>query len=175
MTNKRDFDTFYRLGKDILTHEMFEKQKLYYQHGHTTLYDHVVLVAYISFVIGKAFSLNTKPIIRGALLHDFFLYDWHKEGERIKKRGFNKHGFTHAKTALRNARQYFDINKIEKDIIVKHMFPLNIAPPIYVESWLVNMVDNLVTFSDYFNHFATLKTELLSWIEVANQKSKLKK
>ena len=32
-----------------------------------------------------------------------------------------------------------------KDIIVKHMFPLNPTPPKYVESWIVTIADKMVS------------------------------
>ena len=31
------------------------------------------------------------------------------------------------------------------DIIIKHMFPLNIKPPKYIEGWIVTLVDKLVS------------------------------
>ena len=45
-------------------------------------------------------KVNEKALIRGALLHDYFLYDWH-----IKRKGHHFHGFTHPATALRNAEK----------------------------------------------------------------------
>ncbi len=37
----------------------------------------------------------------------------------------------------------FSINKIEEDIILKHMFPLNIDIPKYRESWIVTVADKI--------------------------------
>ena len=39
-------------------------------------------------------------LVRGALLHDYFLYDWHQPHKE-----YGLHGFTHPSTALRNAVQ----------------------------------------------------------------------
>lgn len=148
MTN---FEAFYQIAKPILTHPEFLSQKAY-RHHTTNLYDHSILVAYHSFIWAKKRGLDTKSITRGALLHDFFLYDWREDGKRVKKRGLKKHGFTHAKTALKNAETFFTLNKKEKDIILKHMFPLNLKPPRYRESWIVNIVDNYITFKEYFKN-----------------------
>lgn len=58
-----------------------------------------------------------RDIIRGALLHDYFLYDWHNH---IHKKGWrNLHGFTHPETALNNARKEYQLSPREQDIIKK--------------------------------------------------------
>jgi uncharacterized protein len=76
--------------------------------------------------------------VRGALLHDYFLYDWH-----VPAPEHNLHGFSHAGAALKNAKRDFEINRLEQDIIEKHMFPLNIRPPKYRESIIVCLADKL--------------------------------
>ena len=53
---------------------------------------------------------------------------------------------SHPKKALDNALQHFDLTSLEQDIIVAHMFP--VAPtrvPKYLESWLVDLVDDVVS------------------------------
>ena len=79
-------------------------------------------------------------MIRGALLHDYFLYDWHEKGENHRL-----HGFYHPKRALLNARKHFDLNGIEEDIIIKHMFPLTFPAPKYKESVIVCIVDKWIS------------------------------
>lgn len=87
----------------------------------------------------RFFSLNERAGARAGLLHDLFLYDWHtyrrNKGERL-------HGFTHAKTALKNVRENFYVSDLESDMIEKHMFPLNItALPKYRETLVIVLVD----------------------------------
>lgn len=110
----------------------------YIQHGHTSCLDHSLLVAYYSYYITKRLHLSSdyRSIIRGALLHDFFLYDWHEKGDR---KGL--HGFTHPKVALSNAEKYFPLNDKEKEIIVKHMWPLTLKFPRYKEAYIVSFAD----------------------------------
>lgn len=127
----------------------FNEMELVMQHGSTTVLEHSVKVAYLSCKIANGLNLkvNYNSLVRGALLHDYFLYD-RKDN---KHEGF--HGFTHARTALKNAKEDFSINKIEEDIISKHMFPLNIAPPKYKESWVVTMADKISASIEFFEGF----------------------
>ena len=53
------------------------------------------------------------------------------------------HGFRDARIALQNAARDFDLNKIEIDIIRKHMFPLNLRIPRYRESFIVCLADKI--------------------------------
>ncbi len=161
---KNDFLKFVEYGKDILNHPVYLRQKQFIQHGNITLFEHSVSVAFLAFKLSETLSLNTKNVVRGALLHDFFLYDWHKEGKRMKKTLFKKHGFKHASYALENANFYFQLNAMEKDIISKHMFPLNIKPPIYLESWIVNFSDDVITYKESMKQ-EVLNKELFNFIE----------
>lgn len=51
--------------------------------------------------------------------------------------------------AYHNAKKYFDLNEIEKDIILKHMFPLTITLPRYKETFLVLIVDKIVSSKEF--------------------------
>lgn len=83
------------------------------QHGDTSCLLHTIAVAYYSIKIAEFFGIKYKKrdLIRGALLHDYFLYDWH-DGEKERR----IHGFTHPMTALRNADRDFDLTDTERDI-----------------------------------------------------------
>jgi uncharacterized protein len=82
---------------------------------------------------------------RGGMLHDFFLYDWH-----ITKHG-GLHGFTHSAAALENADRLFCLNDLEKDIILKHMWPLTIRMPRYKESFVVLIIDKYCASMEIFS------------------------
>lgn len=120
----------------------FLETKNFIQHGDTTVYAHVIAVAKKSIEVAEKYNLNVDmdSMIRGALLHDYFLYDWH-DGKRERC----IHGFTHPMKAYRNAKSELNLNKIEKDIIIKHMFPLTPLPPRYLESWVVTYSDKYVS------------------------------
>lgn len=51
----------------------------YIQHGKVTTYEHCIRVAGMSGHLNRLFRLHCKEdvLIRGAMLHDFYLYDWH--------------------------------------------------------------------------------------------------
>lgn len=58
------------------------------QHGDVTVYAHVTSVARasLSFAehLGRAgISIDRASLLRGALLHDYFLYDWHDPDRAI--------------------------------------------------------------------------------------------
>lgn len=126
-------------GQTIIDSKDYQRVKNYIQHGHISVYEHSIFVAYVSLYICLKLHLkvNYSALIRGALLHDYFLYDWHIHN------GHHLHAFTHASTALNNASIDFEINEIEHDIIKKHMFPLTITPPKYKESIIVCVADKL--------------------------------
>ena len=85
------------------------------------------------------YHVNLRSLIRAALLHDYFLYDWH-DWDNGQHRW---HGFTHGHAALMNALKDFDLNDIERNSIENHMFPMTPVPPAYIEGYLVTLSDKL--------------------------------
>ena len=133
-------------GADILKHETYATLATYMQHGNVSVMEHSMRVAETGLRISDwmkkhNIKCHERELVRGALLHDYFLYDWHDTTLKYSlKNGF--HGFTHARTALKNASRDYELNEIERDIIVKHMFPLNLtAVPGCREAWIVTMAD----------------------------------
>ena len=108
------------------------------QHGSTTVFAHCVKVACFSLFLANKLHLtvDVRALLRGALLHDYFLYDWHE-----KNAGHRFHGFTHPGTALKNAQEDFRLTPVEQNIIARHMFPLCPIPPRCREAWLVCVAD----------------------------------
>ena len=133
-------DEFIELVTPIIENEKVKRMDKYIQHGTTSTLEHCISVAYVSFSIAKKFHINCdyNSLIRGALLHDYFVDDWHVSDE-----SHTWHGFSHARMALLNASRDFELTPIEKDIIEKHMFPLNIRLPKYKESYLVTIADKI--------------------------------
>ena len=132
---------------DILNNEKFNSQKKFMQHGKTSTYDHIFNVAVMSLQISNKFNIkcDEKSLIRGALLHDYCLYDWHENDKSHRL-----HGFRHAKTALINARNDYDLNSIEENIIYTHMFPLNLRLPKYKESMIICLADKVCALLEMF-------------------------
>ena len=137
----RHFQRFIRENApDILASRNFHKNKQFIQHGNITVSDHVLSVARCSLALTDMFhiSCNKRELIRGALLHDYFLYDWHKPD---KVHPHKLHGFYHPGTALRNASREYKLTPRERDIIIKHMWPLTVVPPMCREAWIVTTAD----------------------------------
>lgn len=125
---------------DILKSKNFHKTKQFLQHGNITVSDHVMSVAHCSLALTEMLHIrcNERELIRGALLHDYFLYDWHKPD---KEHPHRLHGFYHPGTALRNAAKEYNLTNRERDIIEKHMWPLTLVPPKCREAWIVTTAD----------------------------------
>lgn len=64
--------------KELMEQGRMKYTQRYMQHSDISVYKHCISVAYTSVVLVERFSLNVnrKELIRGALLHDYFLYDW---------------------------------------------------------------------------------------------------
>jgi len=133
--------------KDIKNNETVLKMKNFMQHCDTSCYDHCYNVALISFFICKKFNLDYKAAARAGFLHDLFLYDW-----KTDKNHGRFHGYTHPKRALNNALHIYFLFKKEKDIIKKHMWPLTLAFPRYIESYIVTFVDKVCATKEIYLH-----------------------
>ena len=111
------------------------------QHGDVTVYAHVTSVARASLSFAERLdrvgvSVDRASLLRGALLHDYFLYDWHDPDPSHRL-----HGFRHPFFALARAEEDFELTPRERNIIARHMFPLVPVPPTCREAWIVCMAD----------------------------------
>lgn len=143
---------YYEIIKNILNHEEFKKRKNYKHHGSITVYDHSLKVSQLAYKISKKMKkMDSKSVAIGGILHDFYYNPW--QDSKVKKPFFKKHGFVHAEEALKNSEKYFPeyMNEKTKNIILRHMFPLNIIPPKYKEAWLITMVDKWVSLEVMFH------------------------
>ena len=132
---------FYDTLEELCKQSRLLESHRYMQHGDTSVFRHSVSVAYFSYYLALKMNapVDIHSLVRGALLHDYFLYDWHEKDASHKW-----HGFHHAKKACENAaRDIPDLNEIEKDMIKCHMFPLNIVPPKYMEGWILCCADKI--------------------------------
>ena len=74
-------------------------------------------------------KVDKVSLVRGALLHDFFLYDWHDKTAMPKA-----HAYLHPLIAFDNAKKEFKLNAI--------------VMPKYKESWIVVTADKVCTVSE---------------------------
>ena len=117
--------TLFLHGGDILKSPGMQIAKENMQHGSVSVFEHSVCVALVCLWLVHRLHLkvNQRALVRGALLHDYFLYDWHTLDPAHRL-----HGFRHAGTALRNADRDFE-------------FPLNPAPPRFKETAVLCLAD----------------------------------
>ena len=132
-------------GEDILTSDGMQKEKVCVQHGRVSVFEHSFQVTCLCLIIAHYLHIRVddRALIRGALLHDYFLYDWH-----VPDKSHRLHGFTHAGQALNNAEKDFILGQIERDMIKKHMFPLNPVPPKYRESLILCIADKICALQE---------------------------
>lgn len=145
-----------KYGADILFSQGMELEKGFFQHGTVTVYDHSVAVALMCLRLAMLLHIHAdrRSLVRGALLHDYFLYDWH-----VKEKGRPLHGTHHARRAMDNAQRDFGLNHIEQNMILAHMFPLNLTLPRYRESVLLCTADKICAAKETVHGFLHKKTK----------------
>lgn len=128
---------FCRIIKRLLDNSNFDETKRMTHHG-ITRYEHSMRVAYYSYRITKFLGLDYKETAEAALLHDFFLDEVNNKNQVLRLR-------QHPKYAVENAKKYFELSEKQEDIIKTHMFPVTFTPPKYLESWIVDLVDDVAS------------------------------
>ena len=125
---------------DILENEEFKKMENIVHHEGNRL-DHSIRVSYYSYKFAKILKLDSEKVARAALLHDFFFED----NQQATKKEKVVTMLNHPKYALANAKKYFDLSPVEEDIILTHMFPIGQSIPKYIESWMVDFIDDIAS------------------------------
>lgn len=130
-----------RHGADILASDGMEIERGCMQHGTTSVFEHSLAVTAQATLIAQALRIPVaeRELVRGSLLHDYFLYDWH-----VGDPSHRLHGFRHPGFACANAERDFGINDIERDMIRHHMFPLTPVPPTCREGAILCIADKVV-------------------------------
>ena len=141
-------EDFLRFVSQVATASRLGQEAHYIQHGVTRCLLHSIAVAYYCDCLARGLRplrFRRRQLLRGALLHDYFLYDWHDPDPTHRL-----HGLHHPARALENARQDFTLDPVEQNIILRHMFPLTPIPPKYREAILVCLVDKVCSLYEVF-------------------------
>lgn len=89
----------------------------------------------------KKEKVNLITILLGAILHDYYLYNWRNDKALLKK-----HGKVHPYVAAQNAKDDFGITEVVQKVIKSHMWPLNFKEyPNSKEARIVTIADKMVT------------------------------
>ncbi len=121
----------------------------YVAHGRVSVLSHSLNVAKTAYELNKKLGWNADPetLLVGALLHDFYLYDWHEA--RLFINIFKMHGYTHPFKACENAVTYFDADEDVQEVIRCHMWPLTLRSfPKSREAKLVCMADKICALKE---------------------------
>lgn len=129
---------FINIVKDIAGNEEYQKLKNFTHHIGNTRYQHCLNVAWYSYLWAKHAGLNYRSAARGAMLHDFFLYDYHIKGQQPIP---GRHAEVHPMVALSNAQKYFEVDDIMYDCIINHMYPITSVSPATKEGRIVSLAD----------------------------------
>ncbi|NSW83129.1 MAG: HD domain-containing protein [Syntrophothermus sp.] len=148
----RDIEEYRNCIHYVIHSAPVERMKQIRHHGHVTCFEHSLNVSFYSFMLCRALGLDYKAAARAGLLHDLFLYDW-----RTTRLSHGKHAFVHPRLALNNASAVCLLNEVEKDIILKHMFPLTWQLPSYKESWIVCLVDKCCACAEIADSIFSIK------------------
>jgi len=116
-------------------------------HGNCSTLKHSFGVAYLSIYLCEKLNINPdyNVLTKSAIIHDYYLYDWHE-----KEKWHSLHGFKHPKFALKNAKEDFDLNDREIDAIINHMFPLVPLLPKYKEGRILCLADKMCAIYEIF-------------------------
>ena len=130
------------LYQTFLNDEKILRMKDISMHRGSNCYEHSFKVA--KKAIRKSLNktnVNLEVVLLGAILHDYYLYDWRKDRSKLKK-----HGKNHPGIAIENAVKDFNIPDEVKKVIKSHMWPINIkAYPKSKEAKIVSISDKEVT------------------------------
>lgn len=140
---------FYTCIADLTVHPVVIQMRKYPQHGNTNCYRHCLHVAYYNYLICTWLGLRAREAARAGMLHDLFLYDWHTHA---RETGERFHGFRHPRRAMEVAQEQVALSDLEKDMILKHMWPLTIIPPRYPESFVICLVDKYCSICETMEH-----------------------
>lgn len=130
---------FEALACAYLEDESVRSMAAFVQHGSVSTLAHCIAVAKTSLSLATRLKLrvNESDLVAGALLHDFYLYDWH---DRATARP--RHATRHPLYAAENAARRFGVNARVEGVIAAHMWPL---PPTRIprtkEAWVVCIAD----------------------------------
>ena len=130
---------------DIMDNEKIQKLDQWEQHNHTSRLQHSLNVSYYSFLICLKLGWDYRSAARAGLLHDLYFYDW-----RTKKGLRKNHALWHPLVAADNAKKICDLNPVEEDCIIKHMWPCTFVPPRYKEGFVITFVDKICATCEVF-------------------------
>lgn len=129
------------------------------RHHNTTRLDHLLKVSYYSYKVSKKLRLDYKGTARAGLLHDYYI----EEIDDVKgiKNKLILFSYGHPKKAIDNAKNIIELSEKEEDIIKCHMFPVTFNLPKYLETWIVSIVDKVLSVKEFYYKFESKAAYIL--------------
>lgn len=141
-------EEFQTIITDLLQTKEVQKLKTITHHN-TTRFAHCIEVAYRGYVWAKLLGYDYVSTARAGLLHDLFFYETSDCDFTMRE-----HLRVHPQIALENARKITDINDLEENIILSHMYMVaQSAKPIYPESKLICIADKYSSIQEKIHWF----------------------
>ena len=140
---KQELETVYQ---SFLTNEKILKMKEVSMHRGSNCYIHSFKVAKLAIKRALRHKRGDLYIILvGSILHDYYLYDWRIERDKMKSHLAN-HPYIAAENALRDFRISEDIQKVIKS----HMWPVNLTDfPNTREARIISNADKAVCIREF--------------------------
>lgn len=146
--SKQNDISFDDIAKDILNGKKFNILDKEVHHG-ITRYSHIMRVSKATYNITKKLKMDYVSATRAALLHDYYT-----ENDLSDVEGLYNRWKDHPEIAYNNAKEEFDLNDKEKNMIESHMFPMGNVMPKYKESWTLSLIDKgISTYEQYKNNW----------------------
>ena len=133
-----------------------QKMDEFIQHGRTTTLQHVIRVAALALWFNKVLraGVNEDDLFLAAILHDYYLYDWHTFGDKL-------HGYHHPYIAAQNAARDFNASHAVQRMIETHMWPLNIRDiPRSRGAWILTLSDKVISTQETVAGFFVARNRL---------------
>lgn len=127
--------------QSFLNDERILKMKEISMHRGSNCYIHSFKVAKLAIKRALRHKKgNLYTILVGAILHDYYLYDWRKDRSKMKH-----HMSHHPYIAAENAERDFGIHESIKKVIHSHMWPVNITDfPKTKEARIISNADKTI-------------------------------
>ena len=137
----------------FLNDEKIKKMKGINMHRGSNTYVHSFKVAKKSIkraIKSRKKNIDFNVVLIGAILHDYYLYDW-----RVERNKRKKHGRNHPNISSENATRDFQISDKIKKVIKSHMWPINIKEfPTSIEAKIVSISDKIVSLGEALTSIA---------------------
>ena len=161
--NVKEHD-YYPIVADLLDLDEVQELKDFKHHIVTNRFQHSLNVSYYNYRLCRLLHLDAASAARAGLLHDLYHYD-------TKKYTSGRHGLRHSAyhpmVALERAESIAPINERERDMIVKHMWPVTPSRPKYAETYVLTFVDKYCAVIEFL---LPQPQRLRNWVKKRREK-----